>query len=246
MTLAEILAALNAETDADAAVQALQADAGPIVKAFRSKMFAQGKKEGGKDLKTLTDERDALKATVEEKDTEIESLKAKTPDRDAIEAPLKAKIAKLEQTATEKDQATQARVRNLLRERDLGTFRQLLTGTHPEAGKLGITRALDPDYAAMLASQMETAGRFRYNDKDELEVLDDDGVPYPSDGKAPRSAPLAAALAKSAPDKWVMTKAQGGGGVGNQGGGTGYDPVAAGKAMAEAEKGSADNSLAFK
>jgi hypothetical protein len=247
MTLAEILAALNGLEDADAAVDALRADNGAVVKAFRSKVFAQGKKEGTKDLKAVEDERDQLKASITEKDTEIEGLKAKTPDKDAIEAPLKAKITKLEQQASEQAQASQGRIRKLLRERDLGTFRQLLTGMHPDAAKHGITRQLDPDYADVVANQMEAAGRFRYNDKDELEVLDDDGVPYPvTDAKAPRSAALAAALNKAAPDKWATSKAQGGGGVGGQGSGTGYDPVAAGKKMAEEQKATPDNSLAFK
>ena len=55
MTLAEILAALNGLEDADAAVDALRADNGAVVKAFRSKVFAQGKKEGTKDLKAVED-----------------------------------------------------------------------------------------------------------------------------------------------------------------------------------------------
>lgn len=247
MELAEILAALNGLTDADAAVAAMRADNGPVIKAFRSKAFAEGKAEGKKDLKGIEEERDQAKATLAERDTEIEALKAKTPDRDAIEAPLKKKIATLEQQATEKDQASQARIRHLLRERDLGAFRQLLAGTHPDAAKLGITRQLDPDYVAVVAQQMEANGRFRYTDKDELEVLDEHGVPYTvADATTPRFAPLATELNKAAPDKWAFSKAQDGGGVGGQGGGTGYDPVAAGKAMADAQKAAPDNSLAFK
>lgn len=247
-TVAEILTALGALEDPDAAVTELLSSDNPVIKAIHSKGFAKGKKKGKEETGPKAEELDKAKERVEALEAEVEALKAKAPDKDAIEGPLKKKIEKLEADLEAATTSGRTALQQVLKERDLARLQHYLTGelSDQERKALGIEHRLDPEYAAMKAREL--VSRLRYGDDNALEVLDDDETPITGTKERPALAVLASQVNKATPAKWRLA----GGGTGGAGipgsstGGAAYDPVEAGKKRAEEQKQAADSSIAFR
>jgi hypothetical protein len=217
-TVAEILSQLNdlpAEEHA-AAVTALQNDGGAVVKAFRSKVFAAGKKEGS----TTHADAAAKLAEAEERvtalETELADVKAKTPDAKAIEEAERKKWApKLEKAERERDDARQA-----LRDKDVSlTVADFLAelGRPAEDG----TR-VDPDYFDVVRTKF--GDRIRAKETGGVAVFHIDGdTEYEAPDAKAAVALLAADARKKVPEKFIVTNADRGAGVqpGGYGGGGG-------------------------
>lgn len=110
-----------------------------------------------------------------------------------------------------------------------------------------LAATLLPDAVDAVLAKVQADGRIRVNDEGDVEVLQE-GSDIPIAAPAGRDALtiLADERLEKAPPIWKRSHVDGGGGTRGAAGGAGYDPVAAGKAMAAEEKNSKHADLAFK
>lgn len=227
--------ALIAGADAEEVAEALKTDAQPIYQ----RIFRAGHSTGTEKAKT---EKTALETQLQaEKDraagfeTELADLKAKTPDRAAIDAQWQGKLEKETKKVQEQLDAAQQRIA------------RLTTDTTVEKAENALVAAgFRPKMAKLLAK--EHAGRITYGD-DGKPILHEPGTTIPVQIPDGRSAfeVLAETEKKTADPADLASNVDTSGGATNGGAAGGYDPVAAGKAMAAQQKATAgDGSLAFK
>lgn len=244
MTVGEIVAAV-AEYATDKAKQKELAQALRKASEANAKAVAQvlvnvgaGRKAGEVDdrvadleqqIAALTAERDDLKEKVEgAAGGESEAVAA-------IQRKLDKANEKIAALTTERDTERTARVTDRV-EREADRVTGKLSGRVRQSWLDRVVRA-------------DVAKRIRPRKDGTLEYLDEDGHPYDGDEEAQRSA-LAESVFGTVEDGDRVRQTTAGGGTGSdagRGGASGYDPVAAGKAMAEQQKGNADRSgLAFR
>lgn len=210
LTLPEILAALSAlpaESHREA-VAALQNDAGPVVKAFRSKVFAAGKAEGGKVPGEAAEALAKAQERVEELETQLAETQAKVPDAAKLEERLKGQW----QRKVDAEKAAREKA-----EQKLGTT---LTRTfRSQFGKALRDLKVDPEYAdEVLAGRY--ADRYRVLPDGAVQVLkpgEDSAYEAASEEEAVRL--LAADVRQTVKPQWVLSTADGGAGITNGAGG---------------------------
>ena len=239
---AELIAQLNElpEEERGALATLFANDGGPVVKALRSKAFAAGKTEGKAGGTQAAAELEAARARVAELEEELGAVKAATPDAAAIEDRVKKAMQR--QVDAEKARADRATA-DLTGER--------VTAFRERFGKALRDNRVLPEYADEVLSA-KYADRYRVAEDGRVLVLKpgEEGA-YEADDVAGAIALLAADVAKTVKPLFLASNADSGAGLTNgvpaAGGGGGYDPVAAGKAMAAATKTAAvSQSAAFR
>jgi len=223
-----------ATEDIEEATEALKSSAQPIYqKIFRgghSTATTAAKVEKTALETQLTTEKERATAL----ETELADLKAKTPDRAAIDAQWQTKLDREKKAVQDQLDAANAKVGSLT------------TGTKVEKTEIALLGAgFRPKMAKLLAK--EHAGRIEFDDAGQpflKEAGSDIPIPIPA-GKT--AFQMLAEQEKEAADPAdLVSNVDDGGGVRGGGGGGGYDPVAAGKAAAEAQKSqTAAKSVAF-
>lgn len=212
LTLADLVTALNALPDEQhaEAVRVLQNDGGAVVKAFRSKVFAAGKTEGGKAGGATAEKLTAAEARVEELETQLAEAQAKVPDAAKLEERLTREWTRKVDAATRRAEAAEVA---LTKERGDG-FRTAF-------GTALRDLDVDPDYADEVL-----AGRYA-----DRHVVEPDGTrrvrkpgedtAYDADDVTAAVKLLAADVVKTVPPKFLLSNADSGGGVTNGGAGAG-------------------------
>jgi hypothetical protein len=245
-TAAEILSAINAlpAEEHAAFTTGFQNDQGAVVKQARSKAFAAGKAEGKGDTTRTATDLTAAQERVTALETELEQLKAKTPDAAAlVEAERKKWEPKVRKAEEERDTARQ---QLLAKDVDLTYAEFYAELTKPaEDG----TR-VDPEWAKDVA-RSRWGSRIAPKEGGGVRVLQLEGEQeYDAPDASAAVRLLAADARKAVPARYMLADVDSGSGVTNGGAGMGrsggYDPVAAGKAMAAKEKQSgATQNLAY-
>jgi hypothetical protein len=204
-TAAEIIAQLNelpAEEHA-AAITALQNDAGSLVKAFRSKVFAAGKKEGAGSNTDAAGKLTEAQERITELEAEIADVRAKVPDAAAIEAKWQKK---LDAEKARADAATTS-LRDNQRQLALAEFTAALTAPQDDGTQV------DPEWVADVVEK-RWGDRIVVGDDGALRVLQlGDVTTY--DAPDPRAAIklLAADARKAVPPRYVLANADTGAGI---------------------------------
>lgn len=230
-------------TDADEAVEELKANARPVYETTFNAGHDKATKKKGKDERDLERQITAKDAEIARLQGEIEKAKGSTPDVEKVKADYKAEIAALEakhaKEIEDRDSLADERevnrvvdrleilvtdpkapairkawARNLLRDPDIRKRIKPGKGDHPtEILQAGKEIAIQ---AKDFDEQLKAFGKELF---EKVKAEDSDGVVVPVDDGS---------------------GVEGGGGGGE--GGDGYDAVAAGKAMAAAQKGATDRS----
>lgn len=222
-----------ASEDIEEATEALKTTAHPIYQ----KIFGGGHSAATQKAKTEKAALDAQLTEAKEREaaleTELTELKAKTPDRAQIDTQWQAKLDReVKKVQDQLDAASQQVAR-------------LTTDTTVEKAENALKDAgLRPRMAKLLAK--EAAGRIKWEDGKPVlyEAGTDIPIPIPADKTAFQV--LAESEAKSADPEDLVSRTEPGGGIKGGGQGGEYDPVAAGKAAAEAQKKqAAANAVAF-
>lgn len=204
-TAAELVAQLNAlpaEEHAEA-LALLSNDSGAVVKAFRSKQFAAGKREGasvGTEAATKLADAEQRVADLE---TELADVKAKQPDAAAIEE----RAAKQWQRKVDAEKARADAATTALTGERTTTFRE-------QFGKALRDLKIDGDYADEVLTARH-ADRHRVREDGTREVLrPGEDTAYEAADVRAAIALLAADVAKTVPPKFQMVGGEGGGGRG--------------------------------
>lgn len=249
-TAAEILAAINALPTEEHAKFAtdFQNDQGSVVKAARSKAFAAGKTEGAKGGTQAA--ADLVKATeqIEELEGKVTELTDNKPDVKAIEERVTAAMQKKLDAEKKRADTVEAALRTERRKIALVELSSALTakqedGTQVDPDWVGDTKLMEARWGDRLVEKDD--GTLRYLQLGSEQAFE------PGDGETAAGL-LAAAIRTTVPARYVLTDDDTGGGLnGGAAGGSrrsGYDPVKAGKAAAEAQKVTAkkDDNLAFR
>lgn len=244
-TAAEVIAQINELPPEERAAfaTAFQNDGGEVVKDVRSKTYAKGKADGkatgteaAAKLAEAQERADALAA-------ELAEVKAKTPDAAAIETRVRDAMQKKLDAEKARADAADGALRGERRKLALAEFKSAL------AAKQDDGTYIDGDWLNDVA-EARWGSRLATADDGSLRVLQLDGdMTYDAPDVATAVRLLAADARKTVPAKFVVSSAESGAGATNGGGGYGggYDPVAAGKAMAQQQSAQASTSaLALK
>lgn len=247
-TAAEILAAINALPTEEHAKFAtdFQNDQGSVVKAARSKAFAAGKAEGAKGGTQAA--ADLVKATerIEELEGKVTELTDNKPDVKAIEERVTAAMQKKLDAEKKRADTAETALRTERRKSVLAELKSALTAKQDDGTQV------DPEWANDVV-ESRWGNRLVEKDDGSISVLQlgSEQAFEPGEGETAVGL-LAAAIRQTVPARYVLTDDDTGAGLnGGAAGGSrrsGYDPVKAGKAAAEAQKVTAkkDDNLAFR
>lgn len=244
-TAAEIIAQLNAlpAEEHTEAITTLVNDGGAVVRAFRSRVFADGKKEGAKSGTEAAQKLAEATERAATAETELADLKAKTPDAKAIEERVTAKWEPKVKAAEQARDAAVTELRTERRKLTLGEFTAALTAKLPDGTQV------DPEWVKDVA-ESRWGSRIVVKEDGSIGVLNLTGDTEYAPGEGQSAVALLAADARKAvPARYVLVDGDTGAGITNHGHGTGggYDPVKAGLEAAKAQKADAQtNELAFR
>ena len=193
---------------------------------------ATGKKS--EQLKALESEKEASEKRAERAEARVQEIEAKTPDAESIKAPYVKEIEDLNQKLKDKDASHAAEIA----ERDSRAFTDTLKA------KLNVAASKDgADYFDVKLAQLRQEGRIRTVTEEDgsvrFEVMQPGKeIPYAAATPEALVEVVSSEILSTAP-AWTKRSdvdAGGGASVGQNGSPTGYDPVAAGKALAEQQK----------
>lgn len=225
LALSDVIAALNAlpEDQHREAVTALQNNSGPVVKAFRSAVFATGKAEGKKSGSAAAEELETARSEIERLTQELHDAQAKVPDAERLKADLTKQWERKVEAATKRAEAAEG---TLTKERS-SRFRTQFSAE--------LADVADKDYRdEVLANRY--ADRYRVQPDGSWQVLrPGEDTPYEAATEAEAVKLLAADVAKLVPPKFRLAHGESGGGITNGNGGGGA------QAPAKVEKERIDN-----
>lgn len=209
-TLDEILAALAAEVGDDKAkakeiAKALRAKVGPLAQVLIDVGAGKKKGEVDKDIERITKERDDAIGERDELTTELEELKKKTPNTQEIEAGV---TKRFEKKIAEKDAKIAELSGSLTGERRATRMTRL-------ARRLESEHRIDPEWTET-ALDAKYSDRLVFGEDGTAKVLQLGGTEaYDAESEDAAIEKLAADIAKKVPERFVLTGADSGGGVGN-------------------------------
>lgn len=236
-TPAEIVALINELPDDDRPqmITLLQNDLGDVIKTARGKIASGAKRDGASKVPQLERERDEALQKVADLELANQELSSKAPDLATKEREWKDKLAAKErefaEKLTAKEQALTRTRRDVMKEK----FVERL-----------VEKGVSPKYARRVAAE-EHADRFTFGEDGTPDVLkpgEDSG--YDAADVDQKIALLAADVVGTIDAEFIRTNVDSGGGRTNGGNGGGYDPVKAGREMAEAQKAKTSSNLAFR
>ena len=236
MELSELIAKLT-EHDAQDVADALQENAQSHYQTVYQRGFSTAHNEAKASAKETEKKLEALQGQLAERDEKIEALQSEQPDVQAIEEKYQTRLAEKDEELTAAQEAARREVESIHRSR----FESEL------AAEL-IAQGVEPDYAreVLVSKHRSRIQPTKTDDGYQLKVMGEDGMTpvQAADGKLAHV--VASSIKESVGPKWITSN--GDKGAGSQAGGKGsggYDPVAAGKKMAEAAN-SGGSELAFK
>lgn len=214
MTLAEIVAALNAEIGDDKAkakeaARLLRSDSKSVAQLLINVGAGQKSGETQTKVSQLEQERDELRDKLEATEQEYTEFKTRTPDAAAIEARLNTKWGAKVQAKEDEVKATRDTLRKAL---GGGTMQKVVS-------RLVTKYGIDEDYAREVLAQRH-ADRIAVGDDARIGVLQlGEATEYDAATEDEKIDALAADIRKTVPPKFVNTNADSGSGVRNGAGG---------------------------
>ena len=232
------------EADATEVADALQSESQDHYQAIYQRGFSTAHNDAKAKLEAKEKEVEAAQATVKEKEEALSNVK--DGDVKALNERNK-KLEESNQQLTKQLEEVKGSKHDLAKSYARRQFESEIVNEL-------VADSVDKDFASVVLPP-----KFRDNIVIDLEEKDGEIVPVrkylADDGVTPLQASpkelarAAATKIKSGVDpKWITSDADKGGGSasGNGKASNGYDPVKAGKAMAEKQKAAGDNSMAFK